>query len=66
MAITTAEVRVYSAEYCDKTFAKKGEAGAGPLPPLRALLASSSWARTTRSLRAPPPGPSSSVRRSDA
>ena len=34
MAITTAEVRVYSAEYCDKTFAKKGEAGAGPLPPL--------------------------------
>ena len=26
MAVT-AEVRVYSAEYCDKTFAKKGEAG---------------------------------------
>ena len=34
MAITTAEVRVYSAEYCDKTFAKKGEAegGAAPAP----------------------------------
>lgn len=29
MAITTAEVRVYSAEYCDKTFARKGEAGGG-------------------------------------
>lgn len=28
MAIT-AEVRVYSAEYCDKTFARKGEAGGG-------------------------------------
>lgn len=26
MAAVTAEVRVYSAEYCDKTFAKKGEA----------------------------------------
>ena len=26
---TTAEVRVYSAEYCDKTFARKGEAGGG-------------------------------------
>lgn len=32
MAITTAEVRVYSAEYCDKTFAKKGEAGGGAAP----------------------------------
>lgn len=32
MAITTAEVRVYSAEYCDKTFAKKGEAGGGVAP----------------------------------
>lgn len=31
MAIT-AEVRVYSAEYCDKTFAKKGEAGGGAAP----------------------------------
>lgn len=28
MAVT-AEVRVYSAEYCDKTFARKGEAGGG-------------------------------------
>ena len=27
---TTAEVRVYSAEFCDKTFAKKGEAQANP------------------------------------
>ena len=26
MAAITAEVRVYSAEHCDKTFAKKGEA----------------------------------------
>lgn len=33
MAITTAEVRVYSAEYCDKTFAKKGEAGGGGAAP---------------------------------
>lgn len=33
MAITTTEVRVYSAEYCDKTFARKGEAvGAAPAP----------------------------------
>ena len=32
MAITTAEVRVSSAEYCDKTFAKKGEAGGGAAP----------------------------------
>lgn len=32
MAITTAEVRVYSAEYCDKTFARKGEAGGGAAP----------------------------------
>lgn len=32
MAITTAEVRVYSAEYCDKTFARKGEAGVGAAP----------------------------------
>lgn len=31
MAVT-AEVRVYSAEYCDKTFARKGEAG-GPAAP---------------------------------
>jgi len=31
MAVT-AEVRVYSAEYCDKTFAKKGEAGGGAAP----------------------------------
>lgn len=32
MAVT-AEVRVYSAEYCDKTFARKGEAGgAAPAP----------------------------------
>ena len=31
MAVT-AEVRVYSAEYCDKTFAKKGEGGAAPTP----------------------------------
>ena len=29
MAAVTAEVRVYSAEYCDKTYAKKGEAGGG-------------------------------------
>lgn len=29
---TTAEVRVYSAEYCDKTFARKGEAGGGAAP----------------------------------
>lgn len=29
MAAVTAEVRVYSAEYCDKTFAKKGEAPGG-------------------------------------
>ena len=28
MAVT-AEVRVYSAEYCDKAFARKGEAGGG-------------------------------------
>ena len=28
----TAEVRVYSAEYCDKTFARKGEAGGGAAP----------------------------------
>lgn len=33
MAITTAEVRVYSAEYCDKTFAKKSEAGGGGAAP---------------------------------
>ena len=32
MAIT-AEVRVYSAEYCDKTFARKGEAGGGGAAP---------------------------------
>lgn len=32
MAVT-AEVRVYSAEYCDKTFARKGEAGGGEAPP---------------------------------
>lgn len=33
MAVT-AEVRVYSAEYCDKTFARKGEAGgAAPAGP---------------------------------
>lgn len=32
MAITTAEVRVYSAEHCDKTFAKKGEATEGGTP----------------------------------
>ena len=32
MAVT-AEVRVYSAEYCDKTFAKKGEAGGGGAAP---------------------------------
>lgn len=31
MAVT-AEVRVYSAEYCDKTFARKGEAGGGAAP----------------------------------
>lgn len=31
MAVT-AEVRVYSAEYCDKTFARKGEAGGGATP----------------------------------
>ena len=31
MAVT-AEVRVYSAEYCDKTFARKGEAGEGAAP----------------------------------
>lgn len=31
MAVTS-EVRVYSAEYCDKTFAKKGEAGGGSGP----------------------------------
>ena len=29
MAAVTAEVRVYSAEYCDKTYAKKGEAPSG-------------------------------------
>lgn len=29
MAAVTAEVRVYSAEYCDKTYAKKGEASGG-------------------------------------
>lgn len=29
MAAVTAEVRVYSAEYCDKTYAKKGEATGG-------------------------------------
>ena len=29
MAAVTAEVRVYSAEYCDKTYAKKGEAPGG-------------------------------------
>ena len=29
MAAVTAEVRVYSAEYCDKTYAKKGEAVGG-------------------------------------
>lgn len=33
MAITTAEVRVYSAEYCDKTFARKGEAGGSGVDP---------------------------------
>lgn len=27
MAITTAEVRVYSAEKCDELFARKGETG---------------------------------------
>lgn len=27
---TTAEVRVYSAEFCDKTFAKKGDVPALP------------------------------------
>lgn len=32
MAVT-AEVRVYSAEYCDKTFARKGEAGGGGAAP---------------------------------
>lgn len=32
MAVT-AEVRVYSAEYCDKTFARKGEAGGGAAAP---------------------------------
>ena len=32
MAVT-AEVRVYSAEYCDKTFARKGEAGGGEAAP---------------------------------
>lgn len=32
MAAVTAEVRVYSAEYCDKTYAKKGEAGGGGTP----------------------------------
>jgi hypothetical protein len=31
MAVT-AEIRVYSAEYCDKTFARKGEAGGGATP----------------------------------
>lgn len=31
MAVT-AEVRVYSAEYCDKTFARRGEAGGGAAP----------------------------------
>lgn len=31
MAVT-AEVRVYSAEYCDKTFAKRVEGGAAPAP----------------------------------
>lgn len=31
MAVT-AEVRVYSAEYCDKTFARKGEGGGGAAP----------------------------------
>lgn len=31
MAVT-AEVRVYSAEYCDKTFARKGEVGGGAAP----------------------------------
>ena len=31
MAVT-AEVRVYSAEYCDKTFARKGGAGGGAAP----------------------------------
>lgn len=31
MAVT-AEVRVYSAEYCDKTFARRGEAGGGADP----------------------------------
>ena len=29
MAAVTAEVRVYSAEYCDKTYAKMGVAGGG-------------------------------------
>ena len=29
MAAVTSEVRVYSAEYCDKTYAKKGEAPGG-------------------------------------
>lgn len=29
MSAVTAEVRVYSAEYCDKTYAKKGEAPGG-------------------------------------
>ena len=29
MAAVTAEVRVYSAEYCDNTYAKKGEATGG-------------------------------------
>ena len=32
MAVT-AEVRVYSAEYCDKTFARKVEAGGGGAAP---------------------------------
>ena len=31
MAVT-AEVRVYSAEYCDKTFARKGGGDAAPAP----------------------------------
>lgn len=38
MAAITAEVRVYSAEHCDKTFAKKGEAPEGGVTPSNILV----------------------------
>ena len=38
MAAITAEVRVYSAEHCDQTFAKKGEAPEGGGTPANIIV----------------------------